>query len=233
MALPETEILIVGSGAGGGIAAWVLSEAGYRVTVLEKGPWLTEQAFSNDDVKFGYRDFYTQDVLVEPRTFRTNGSSTARVNHASPISRCVGGGTFHYGGASPRFLPDEFRLRSLYGVPPGSSLDDWPISYDDLEPHYVAVEHAVGVAGLAPKLQPPTGYPGESQQPPPNDFAHDTFGLYYSSQYPLPPANQRYDAIAFRKGTTTLGYHPYPTPCAVNTVEGFQGRHACVNCGFC
>lgn len=222
----------MGSGAGGGIAAWVLSEAGFKVVLLEKGPYLTEAAFSNDDIKFGYRDFYTQDILVEPRTFRTNTGETARVNHVSPLSRCVGGGTFHYGAASPRFQPDNFRLKSLYGVPPGSTLDNWPITYDDLEPHYAAVEQAVGVAGLAPGFPKPTGYPGVSQQPEPNALASGA-GQRYSKQYPLPPVAQRYDATVFRDATTALGYHPYPTPCAINTVEGFQGRHACVNCGFC
>lgn len=232
MALPEVEVLVVGSGAGGGIAAWVLAEAGFRVTVLEKGPWLTETAFSNDDVKFGYRDFFTQDVLIEPRTFRQTAEQVAHVNHVSPLSRCVGGGSVHYGAASFRFLPDMFRMRSLYGTPPGSTLDDWPLTYDDLEPHYAAVEHAIGVAGLAPGFPPPHDYPGERYQPSANALAPH-FGLYYSRPYPLPPVAQRYDGIAFGRAARANGYHPYPTPCAINTVEGFQGRHACVNCGFC
>ena len=230
--LPEVEILVVGSGAGGGIVAWVLARAGYRVVVLEKGPWLTNDVFSNDDVKFGYRDFYTQDINIEPRTFRLNAQVQAQVNHASPLSRCVGGGSFHYGAASFRFIPDHFRMASLYGVPPGSTLADWPLSYEDLEPHYDAVEHAIGIAGLAPGFSPPTGYPGAAYQPGPNALAAG-FGQRYSRQYPLPPVAQRYDAIAFRKATQSLGQHPYPTPCAINTVEGYQGRHACVNCGFC
>jgi choline dehydrogenase-like flavoprotein len=232
MALPEVEVLVVGSGAGGGIAAWVLAEAGFRVTVLEKGPWLTETAFSNDDVKFGYRDFYTQDTLIEPRTFRQTSSQPAQVNHVSPLSRCVGGGSFHYGAASFRFIPDMFRMRSLYGTPSDSTLDDWPLGYDDLEPHYAAVEQAVGIAGLTPGHPSPSGYAGEKYQPPANALAGQ-FGLRYSQPYPLPPVAQRYDGIAFRAGAEQLGYHPYPTPCAINTVEGFQGRHACVNCGFC
>ena len=232
MALPEVEILVIGSGAGGGIAAWVLAEAGYRVLVLEKGPWLDGSAFSNDDIKFGYRDFYTQDVLIEPRTFRSNPRETARVNHASPLSRCVGGGTLHYGAASFRFIPDMFRMASLYGVPPGSTLVDWPITYADLEPHYTAVEQAVGIAGLTPGVPAPTGYPGAAMQPPANALAA-AFGLGYSKPYPLPPVAQRYDGIAYSRACASLGLHPYPTPCAINTVEGFQGRHACVNCGWC
>ena len=225
----------MGSGAGGGIAAWVLAEAGYKVVVLEKGPWLTEAHFSNDDLKHGYRDYMTQDILIEPRTFRTSASSTALVNHANPLSRCVGGGSVHYGAASFRFAPDMFRSASLFGVPPGSTLVDWPITYDDLEPHYAAVEQAVGIAGLAPGFAPRPGwgsYPGASVQPPANPLAGQ-LGLRYSQQYPIPPVNQRYDGIVFRQATDALGYHAYPTPCAINTMQGFQGRNACVNCGFC
>ena len=114
MALPEVEVLIVGSGAGGGIAAWVLAEAGFRVTVLEKGPWLTETAFSNDDVKFGYRDFYTQDVLIEPRTFRQTDQQPAQVNHVSPLSIVFcSASSFMY--ASVRISP-VFASRMIAGV---------------------------------------------------------------------------------------------------------------------
>ena len=230
--LPPVDVVVIGSGAGGGVAAWVLAEAGLKVVVLEKGPWLGPGAFSNDDLKFGYRDFFTQDLLIEPRTFRQSADQPARVNHVSPLSRCVGGGTLHYGGASFRFLPDHFRMASLYGTPPDSTLTDWPLGYADLEPHYAAIENAIGVAGLAPGFAPPTGYPGEPEQPPPNALAAG-FGLAYSGQYPLPPVAQRYDAIAFRRAAAAQGLHPYPTPNAINTVEGWGGRHACINCGFC
>ena len=60
---------------------------------------------------------------------------------------CVGGGTLSYGAQAWRYLPQDFRMRSTYGVPPGSSLEDWPISYDDLEPFYEKAEYEIGVSG--------------------------------------------------------------------------------------
>ena len=60
---------------------------------------------------------------------------------------CVGGGTLSYGAQAWRYLPQDFRMRSTYGAPQGSSLEDWPISYDDLEPFYEKAEYEIGVSG--------------------------------------------------------------------------------------
>ena len=60
---------------------------------------------------------------------------------------CVGGGTLSYGAQAWRYMPQDFRMRSTYGAPQGSSLEDWPISYDDLEPFYEKAEYEIGVSG--------------------------------------------------------------------------------------
>ena len=60
---------------------------------------------------------------------------------------CVGGGTLSYGAQAWRYMPQDFRMRSTYGAPEGSSLEDWPISYDDLEPFYEKAEYEIGVSG--------------------------------------------------------------------------------------
>ena len=60
---------------------------------------------------------------------------------------CVGGGTFSYGAMAWRFMEKDFRMRSTYGAVAGSTLDDWPISYEDLEPYYEKAEWEIGVSG--------------------------------------------------------------------------------------
>ena len=89
------DVLIVGSGAGGGIAAYVLAKAGARVCVLEKGPWLHGKNYGDDELRFGDRRFFDQDPLIEPRTFRNrpDDGDHLYVGKVLGISRCVGGGT--------------------------------------------------------------------------------------------------------------------------------------------
>ena len=60
---------------------------------------------------------------------------------------CVGGGTLSYGAQAWRYMPQDFKMRSTYGAPAGSSLEDWPITYDDLEPFYDKAEYEIGVSG--------------------------------------------------------------------------------------
>ena len=85
---------------------------------------------------------------------RGSGSMPGRGAHGaaseSPYQNnaaCVGGGTLSYGAQAWRYMPQDFRMRSTYGAPPGSSLEDWPISYDDLEPFYEKAELEIGVSG--------------------------------------------------------------------------------------
>ena len=99
------DVVIVGSGAGGGIAAYVLAKAGARVCVLEKGPHLRPSNYGDDELRFGDRNFIEQDPLIEPRTFRNNANEGEHkyVGRVLGISRCVGGGTVHYGAVSFRY----------------------------------------------------------------------------------------------------------------------------------
>src|SRR5207253_1623770 len=109
--------------------------------------------FGSDEVKESLRHFSDADSFAEPRTFRSKPSDgdrtfTGFVNH---LPTGVGGGTMHWDAKTPRFWELDFHLASTYGVPAGTTLADWPITYADLEPYYTRVEDILGVQGDASK----------------------------------------------------------------------------------
>jgi gluconate 2-dehydrogenase alpha chain len=214
--MSEYDVVIVGSGAGGGVAAHVLTKAGAKVAVIEKGPWLTKENFGDDELRFGDRTFIDQDPHVEPRTFRNRADDGDHlyVGKVLGVSRCVGGGSVHYGAVCFRFRPEDFRARQTWGAVPGADLVDWPFAYDELAPAYTAVEHLIGVAGgdLA------TGSPAP--------------GEWRSESYPMPGHPANYGAKLFEEAAVRLGLHPFPTPVAINN-GAYDGRPGCSYCGFC
>src|SRR5919205_2196269 len=143
----EVDFCIIGTGAGGGVLAQRLARYGFSVVALDAGPWHdTEDDMVSDEA--GSAPLYWDDLRItggsEPLEFGANNSG-----------RGVGGSTIHYAGFCPRFHPSDFRVRSLDGV-----AADWPLSYDDLEPYYVAMEREYPVSG--PARYPwgkPHGYP--------------------------------------------------------------------------
>ncbi len=147
--------VVIGAGAAGGIVAKELSTAGLSVVLLERGKWYTPNDCRKDDLRnqrttvlgnaFGPEDEGNPRVWLdakgEPQIVQA--SEGAYQNNAA----CVGGGTLSYGAQAWRYMPQDFRMRSTYGAPPGSSLEDWPISYDDLEPFYEKAEYEIGISG--------------------------------------------------------------------------------------
>jgi choline dehydrogenase-like flavoprotein len=213
--------VIVGSGAGGGIAAYVLARAGARVCVLEKGPWLHPGNYGDDELRFGDRNFIEEDPLIEPRTFRNRPEDGEHlvVGRVLGISRCVGGGTVHYGAVSFRQRPEDFRAQSYWGSLPGAEIVDWPFTYDELRPYYDKVERLVGIAGGQTRDDPHPGAPVPGAE-------------WRSEPYPMPGHPPNYGAKLFEEAATRLGLHPYPTPVAINNL-GHDGRPGCSYCGFC
>ena len=219
------DAVVIGSGPGGSTAAMVLAEAGWDVVLLEKGANrfgdLTSPTphtdFANDELK-GSRGFEGQIPTLEPRTFRANASETTPrvVGTVNNLPSVVGGGTVHWDAKTPRFWDMDFKKRSMLGPVPGADITDWPVTYAQMEPLYEEVERLIGVQGDAAALNVgPRGRHAHRRHP-----------------YPMPPGPAQYISARFAEAATLLGLHPAPTPMAINS-EPYDGRPACVNCGFC
>ncbi|HET7373382.1 MAG TPA: NAD(P)-binding protein, partial [Gemmatimonadaceae bacterium] len=141
----EVDFVIVGSGAAGGVVAKELSTAGFRVVVLEQGPWHTERDFVHDELKVVNNNFLTNDWKRSPNTFRKTPSEKAKVKPSVLYGRMVGGSSVHFSANYWRFREIDFKEASVRGPIAGTGFADWPISYQDLEPYYTKVDWEIGV----------------------------------------------------------------------------------------
>jgi choline dehydrogenase-like flavoprotein len=207
----EVDFVIVGSGAAGGILAKELSTNGFRVVVLEQGPYLTEADFTHNEIEILAQDKLTNHPKLQPNTFRKTPDEKAKPQRALVYGRCVGGTSVHFTANFWRFHEIDFIERSKVGPVPGAGLTDWPITYKDIEPYYTKVEWEIGVSGLADAspFDPPRSKP-----------------------YPMPPLPVKSSGVIFERAARKLGWHPYPAPMAILS-QARAGRSACVNCGFC
>ena len=219
----QADVVIVGAGAGGAACAWALASRGVHVLVLESGPWYRpeldnrlhqpdwEQHVFPDGAEFTHRYSFGPMQNLDPqwahlRSWNHNLGPIAqgkrqplKYNHV----RGVGGSTLHFTGEAHRLNPAAMHMSSRFGV-----AADWPITYEELEPHYIAAEYLIGVAG-APHPQRPR-----------------------SRDYPLPPHPHSYASQRLGNACEKLGMQWSPNSLAILS-KPWQDRPGCNYCGQC
>jgi len=217
--MKRVNAVVIGAGAAGGIVAKELATAGLSVVLLERGKWYTSADCRKDDLRnqrtsvlgnaFGPDDVGNPRVWIDSRGKANTvlPSEGAYQNNAA----CVGGGTLSYGAQAWRYMPQDFRMRSIYGAPSGSSLEDWPISYDDLEPFYEKAEYEIGVSG---------------------DFAGTPYLGPRRRDLPMPPLPPNREFGILEPAARRLGLHPFHLPMLRNSIP-YNGRGPCMRCRWC
>ncbi|MBZ4400257.1 GMC family oxidoreductase [Myxococcus faecalis] len=211
MSLPPVDVCIIGSGAGGAPMALELGRAGFKVVVLEKGPHYRPQDFVHDEILNSRRNFFMPLPWEEPHLVRKGAQGKYERSTAAWTANCVGGGTVHMSGFFYRLKPVDFRLRTTLGAVPGSTLADWPISYEELAPFYDKAEAELGVSGQAV----------------PHPFAEPRSG-----PFPLPPLDVHPVASEIDKVCQAMGWHSIPTARGIIS-RPYKGRAPCAYCALC
>ncbi len=227
--LNPVDVVMVGLGAANGIAVLPLTRAGIKVTALEAGSWMKPSDFKADEIHNNVRRNVTtgRKVWNEIPTFRTSPNETARQGAAPTMMNAVGGTSIHWYANAWRFQPWDFKVRSetvkRYGanaLPKGSTVQDWPLSYDELEPYYDTIEYEIGVSGKAGNLQ------GKI------DPAGNVFEGPRKREYPMPPLRETDYTEMMKKAAKEAGFHAHRSPAAINS-QPREGRSACAYHGYC
>jgi choline dehydrogenase-like flavoprotein len=201
----EPDVVIVGAGASGAAVAWSLSEAGHRVVCLEQGDWVARESLphARDDWEIHRLTDFNPDPNV--RQLAADYPLNNAASTFTPLMfNAVGGSTIHWSAHFPRYHPSDFRVRSLDGVG-----DDWPLTYDELEPFYDLSDRITGVSGVT----------GDPSQPP-------------RSARGTPPVPIGRLGATMASGFDKLRWHWWVSDGAIVS-EQYDGRPGCNLCGPC
>lgn len=234
----KVDVVTIGAGWTSGILGWKLGSAGHKVVALEAGPVrYADPNFehNHDALKHEVHKALMYDISRETWTWRPNPKApTLPIRQLGSFhpGRGIGGASVHWTARLWRFMPEDFQHVShnieRYGkdkIPEGMTIQDWPITYDDLEPYYDAFEYDIGAAGATGNLN---GQILEGGNP---------FEAPRSRPYPLPPHPLTIGGQMFHDTTAEMGLNPFPNPAGIlsRAYESPLGetRAACIYCGFC
>ncbi|WBG93374.1 GMC family oxidoreductase (plasmid) [Pantoea piersonii] len=235
----KADVVIVGMGWAGSVMAEELTRAGLNVVGIERGAWRDTStdfpvAIDPDELRFHTRRKILQPMSVETTTFRNRSDQLAapvRNWSAYQFGWNVGGAGTHWAGMSWRFTPWDFEVarqtRERYGAKrmAGLQLQDWGVTYDEMEPFYDRFERIAGTSGYAGNLN------GEKRA------GGNVFEGARRRDYPTPPLKDTHWMSKYRKTTENMGYHPFTVPAGnlsqayVNPLGVSMGP--CTYCGFC
>jgi gluconate 2-dehydrogenase alpha chain len=238
--LKSVDVVLVGFGWTASILAQELTDAGLQVLAIERGKFRdTVPDFATthiqDELKYAVRNGLFEEPARETLTFRNSLDQTALpMRHLGSFRPAagVGGAGIHWNGQHWRFLPTDFKIRShteaRYGknfIPADMTIQDWGVSYEDLEAHYDKFEYLCGTSGQAGNVQgriQPGGNPFEGPR---------------ARGYPLPPLKRSYATVLFDQAAKEVGLKPFPC-AAANTSQPYKNPYGvqmgqCTYCGYC
>ncbi len=216
--MKDYDVCIIGSGAGAGPVAYILASAGHKVLVLEKGKWYTREDFNKDEIAVCRRSTFTPLLKDEPQVIEDKRNKEWVAKSNSETGRdfwngnMVGGSSNLMSGYFHRQKPVDFRLKSEFGSIEGANIEDWPITYEDLEPYYVKTEQIVGVSGKV--------------------VNHPTLEPRSTSDFPYPKLNEHPSSKMIDNSCLKLGYHSIPTPRAIISLPEGK-RNSCSYSAYC
>lgn len=207
----DADVIVIGSGAIGSNVANELAIQGKSVILLEAGSnvprWKLFENFKNSGRHYDRNNAYPNQPSAPTSNQAGYLNNIGSFNMMPGMLKLVGGTTHHWGGATWRYTPYDFKIKSLYGVG-----RDWPITYDDLEPYYVRAEYALGIAGSDTEDQSGI-FPNQAYPP-------------RSKPYPIKPEADMHMTTKIKAALIPAGISVIHEP-TVRIPESYDGRPAC------